>query len=107
MSVIIFLSLGIFCVQPGVPQRGLDPTETCCETWTPPKPNPGGREAPWGGCHFAPASVPQDCATSSSLLERALWGINHQGRKVVFKVIAVCGGSAKLALWISWVRGCL
>lgn len=93
------LSLGSFCVQPGVPQCGLDPTETCCETCTPSESCPGGREAPWGGCHSAPASVPQDCATSSSPLERALWGINQEGRKAVFKVIAVCCGSAKLASW--------
>lgn len=101
MNVIFLLSLGSFCVQPGVPQRGLDPTETCCETCTAPEPCPGGREAPWGGCHFALASVPQDCATSFSPLERALWGINQQGRKAVFKVIAVCAGSAKLASWYS------
>lgn len=45
--------------------------------------------------------MPQDCATSFSPLESALWGINQQGRKAVFKVIAVCGGSARLASWFS------
>lgn len=34
--MIFLLSLGGFYVQPGLPQRGLDPT--CCETCTPPKP---------------------------------------------------------------------
>lgn len=97
--MIFLLSLGSFCVQPGVPQHGLDPTEICCETCTAPKLCPAGGEAPWGGCNFAPASVPQDRATSFSPLERALWGGNQQGRKAVFKVIAVCGGSARLALW--------
>lgn len=45
-------------------------------------------------------SASRSCHLSSPL-ERALWGINQQGRKVVFKVIAVCGGSARLASWFS------